>query len=87
MRAGGRRLFAYVGRRSTRRYERLGSARLRRAGRGRFVATMRFRRPSRTGRRDVLAVCVRGLARAGWGYPDAFERGCGKRRMTYRPRR
>ena len=78
-RVGARRLVAYLARRSSRHYERLGSASLVQAGRGRARTRVRFRRPRHTGRHDYIYWCVRGLR--GYGRPDALARHCGARRI------
>jgi hypothetical protein len=79
--AAGRRFVVYLGRVHKDRVQRLGSARMRRAGVGRASVRVRFPALRRVGRDDVLMFCVRGLAARGFGRVDAFERGCGKRSM------
>lgn len=73
----GRRVVLYLGRVAADQAVRLGSARLR-GGRAR----VRFAPPKRAGSKDVLIVCVPGLARAGYGRVDALEKRCGARRIT-----
>ncbi len=80
----GRRLVVYLGRVHRDRAERLGSAPLRRAGRGRAAARVRFPALRRVHRDDVLMFCVPGLARRGFGRLDGFERRCGARRIRLR---
>ena len=82
--AAGRTMVVYLGRRGARRYERLGMARAARSGRDGAAARVVYRIPRRVGRKDVIAVCVRGLARRGFGVQDEFNRRCGARRIPLR---
>jgi outer membrane protein assembly factor BamB len=81
MPAARRRFVVYLGRVHHDRAQRLGSAVLRRTGRGRAAASVRFRALKRVGADDVLMFCVRGLAARGFGRVDAFERNCGRRHI------
>jgi outer membrane protein assembly factor BamB len=80
---GGRRASLYIARIKQKRFDRLGSATVRRQGRGRSALTVGFRALRHVGKRDYLAVCVKGQARLGLGRPDRFTRGCGKRRIRF----
>jgi outer membrane protein assembly factor BamB len=78
---GGRRASLYVVRLKQRRFDRLGSSKVRRKGRGRSAVTIAFNALRHVGRRDYLAICVKGQTRLGLGRPDRFMRRCGARRI------
>lgn len=78
VRLGGRRLVVYAARLRKRVYERLGSARLRPAGRSRASAVLSLRRV-RFGPGDRVAFCISGLR--GMGRSDRLTRRCGAARV------
>jgi hypothetical protein len=78
---GGRRASLYVVRLKQRRFDRLGGAKVRGHGRGRSTVTIAFNALRNVGRRDYLAICVKGQTRLGLGRPDRFMRRCGARRI------
>jgi outer membrane protein assembly factor BamB len=78
----GRKIFAYHGVGAKRRFVRLGKAR---AHGGH--ASIRFRLLSHVGDHDIVAVCIAGLPRAGYGRNVGLARRCGARRVPYPPRR
>jgi hypothetical protein len=79
-RVGGRALIVYFNRRGSKRYSRIASGRLDQVGAGAARTRVRFRLPSRIGRKDFFYWCVRGLR--GYGYPDALTRRCGAGAIT-----
>ena len=83
VRLRGRKLHMYLVRVSKRRVTRIGSARLRRRGRGRAVGDVRFTALRRIGRRDYFFFCIPRLGRGGLGSPDATDRRCGAGRLPY----
>jgi hypothetical protein len=82
-RPAGRRLVFYFGRARDRRYVRLGSGRMRQAGRGVAKGSVGFRLLRRVRSKDTIAFCVRGLPRLGYGRNDGFQRRCGRRAITF----
>ena len=66
---------------------RLGAAPLHRTGAKSARAKVRFKLLKHVGRHDYLFVCVPGLARAGWGFADRYQRRCGAKRLKYGKRR
>ncbi|MDQ3936370.1 MAG: PQQ-binding-like beta-propeller repeat protein, partial [Actinomycetota bacterium] len=76
-RVGSRRFVLYLGRPYKRRYYRLGTARIRQAGRSSAVARVTFTFPREFSDLDVFAWCVPGLR--AWGRRDALSRRCGAR--------
>jgi hypothetical protein len=79
----GRRLVVYHGRVRAKRFELLGSARLRSAGRGRAVATVPIRLPRKVGGDDTIMYCTPGLSRLGYGRRDLIDRRCGRARIPF----
>jgi hypothetical protein len=83
IRLGGRRAYLYLGRKARRRYVRLGTVQLRPAGRGVTRGAFVHAIPTRVGRRDTVAVCFRGQARAGLGQNTGLIRRCGRRSVRF----
>ena len=79
VRLAPRQFVLYLDRARTKRLTRLATGRLRAAGRGRSRATLVFTPPRRVGRRDLLAVCIRGQLGLGLGRPAPLTRRCGAR--------
>ena len=82
VRLAGRTLGMYVGRGAMKRYTRLGVGRVS-GRRGRYRATFTFRTVSRMGRRDFIALCVRGIHRQGMSFGDRLDRSCGAARVRF----
>ncbi|HEX8741658.1 MAG TPA: PQQ-binding-like beta-propeller repeat protein [Thermoleophilaceae bacterium] len=80
---GGRRIHFYLVRVGRKQVVRISSGGLRRTGRGRAAATLRFRALSQVGRRDYFCYCVRGLSRVGLGPRDVVDKRCGRSRLPY----
>jgi hypothetical protein len=79
----GRRFFVYHGRAGAKRYELLGSARLRGAGRGRAATSVSVRLPRKIAKRDTIVYCVPRLSRLGYGRSDLIDRRCGRARIPF----
>ena len=84
VRLAGRRLVLYLGRRHAKRYQRLGSAQLRSAGRGKGIASVSFTPLRRVGGKDFLTACVPGQARLGLGRSYDLARHCGAASVRFR---
>ena len=82
-----RKLVAYIVKVGKKVVSRLGAAPLHRTGKQSARAKVRFKLLKHVGRRDYLFVCVPGLARAGWGFVDRYQRRCGAKRLKYGKRR
>jgi hypothetical protein len=78
VRLAGRRAFVYYGRGSGSTMRRIGSTRLRGAGRGRASGTFTFSGIRSPGARDFVVSCVPGQAKLGLGRNDNFARRCGR---------
>ena len=76
----GHTLVMYIERAKKKRMTRLGSARLRAAGRGgRTRATIHFKALRKVGRKDYLLVCIQNGLSLGLGRPTQLTRHCGAR--------
>lgn len=84
VRLAQRRVVLYFAQPRRKRYVRLGAARLRRAGKGRAHATVRFNAVRRIGRGDFLVYCIPRASRLGLGRSDALDGRCGARRIPLR---
>ena len=82
-----RKVVAYIVKVNEKVVSRLGVAPLHRTGAKSARAKVRFKLLKHAGRRDYLFVCVPGLARAGWGFADRYQRRCGAKRLEYGKRR
>jgi hypothetical protein len=83
-RLAGRRFVLYLFRSKAGRLDRVASSPLRRAGRGRMTATLRFRPLRRVGKGDKLTWCTRGQVGQGYGRPSDLNRRCGAARVRDR---
>ena len=82
-----RKVVAYIVKVGKKVVSRLGAAPLHRTGSKSARAKVRFKLLKHVGRHDYLFVCVPGLARAGWGFADRYQRRCGAKRLEYGKRR
>lgn len=78
----GMRTFAYFGRASQQTFRKLGSARLE-GGMRDAQAEIGFRLLRHVGKKDIVAICVRNFARAGWGRNVGLQKHCGENRVPY----
>lgn len=83
----GLRLFLYLNRDDRGNLRRIGSAKLRPAGKRVARARVRFRRLSDAGRNDRIFACVRGIERRGFGRRDVIARRCGDARFSIRSKK
>ena len=83
VRLAGRRVYLYLVRVRKRRVERQGGSRLRRAGKGRGRAVIRFKALRGLRKGDFLYYCIPHLARSGLGIPGVVDRRCGARRLPF----
>jgi outer membrane protein assembly factor BamB len=80
---GGRTVHLYLVRVGRKQVVRISGGRLRRSGRGRATASVRFRALRRVRAKDYFFYCVRGLSRLGLGPADVVDKRCGRRRLPY----
>jgi len=78
----GERLVAYYGSPKGGRNTRLGTAKLRPAGKGAVEATVRFRIPRGLRPEDLITICIRDLPKLGYGRNVGLARRCGKRHVN-----
>ena len=83
MRLAGRRAVLYLGRRASRRYQRLGTVALQPAGRAASRASFVHPPPRNVGSRDFVVVCIPGQARLGLGPNVGLTRRCGRRSIRF----
>jgi outer membrane protein assembly factor BamB len=84
IRLGRRRAVLYLGQPGRRRYVRLDTTRLRRAGRGRAKGRFAFHALRHPGRKAFIVACIPHLSHLGLGRADALDRRCGRRRIPLR---
>jgi len=74
--------FAYLGSAAEQRFERLGAGGIDAKGRS-GKARIPFRLLNHVGAKDIVAVCVRGLPKAGYGRNFGLLKGCGAKNVAY----
>lgn len=84
VRLGRRKVALYIGRVAKRRFDRLGTGRLRTSGRGKARGSVRFNAIRGVRKRDFLLFCIRRSSKLGLGRADVVDRRCGARRMPLR---
>ena len=81
------RAYGYIGSAAKRTFTRLGSGGLRSTGKVSAKASIPFRLLRRVGPNDVIAVCVGGLPKAGYGRDVGLAGHCGAGKVAYPPKK